>query len=174
MNKLFEIAIVVIVVLVAVFVVFFFWVGRHPDPPSIIFVGMTNNPTRQMSPTRVEVSGDATGPCALFLVTNAVGNQYVWFKTTAVEQKTKTGWQPYVPGGGPWTGIGGMLWQPGYGCLIAVSWPPGLPTNATWRLELSYGADPSSYGILINQRLGRNIFGGGKPAGIIPSPEVSQ
>jgi hypothetical protein len=135
---------------------------------------MTNNPTPQMTPIRVAVTQDATGLCALFLVTNISAKQYIWFKTASVEQKTEAGWKPFVPKGGPWTGVEGQLWSPGYGCLIAVGWPPGLATNATWRLQMRYGRDPSTLGIIINQKTGREFFPRGKAEWTIISSEVNR
>ena len=34
-------------------------------------------------------------------------------------------------------------WPPGFGCFYAVPWPPGIPTNASWRLRVRYGPAPS-------------------------------
>jgi hypothetical protein len=141
---------------------------------SVMFVGMTNNPMRQMTPTRVEVTQGATGFCALFWVTNITAKQFVWFKTASIEQRTEAGWEPLVPSGGSWSGVEGSLWSPRYGCLIAVGWPPGLATNATWRLQVRYGRDPSTFGLIVNQKTGREFFKSGKEEATIPSDEVTQ
>jgi hypothetical protein len=147
--------------------------GARTVAPSVVFVGMTNNPTRQMTPTRIEVCQGATGMCALFWVTNFTANEWVWFKTVSVEQKTASGWQRFSPSSSLWMGIEGSLWGPGYGCLVAVGWPPGLSTNAVWRLELSYGRDTSSSATDINQNTDRSIFKSGSQESTFTSSEVS-
>jgi hypothetical protein len=143
-----------------------------PQKLSALFIGMTNNATRTMGPPRIEVSGGASGAFALFLVTNTTRHDFLWFKTAAVEQKTPAGWQPFMPTGLAWSGPQGNLWSPGYGCLFGVDWPPGLPTNACWRLQLTYGRDPGALGILINQKSGREFFHSGKAENTIPSSEA--
>jgi hypothetical protein len=157
---------------------YLFWSSVYAVAPatklSVVFVGMTNSPMRQMTPTRLEVCQGATGLCAKFWVTNIATKQFIWFKTVSIEQKTDAGWQSFVPSGGPWSGVEGSLWQPGYGCLYAVGWPPGLATNATWRLQVLYGRDPSEFGIVVNQKIGRDIFPSGKGELTIPSSEVKQ
>jgi hypothetical protein len=127
-----------------------------------------------MTPTRIELCQGATGLCAMFRVANITSNQFIWFKTASVEQKTETGWRPFVPSKGSWSGIEGLLWRPGYACLVAVGWPPGLSTNASWRLQVSYGRDPSTFGILVNQKLERDIFKSGREESTVSSSEVSQ
>jgi hypothetical protein len=124
-----------------------------------------------MKPTRVEVCLGATGLCALFGVTNIAPKEFIWFKASVVEQRTETGWQPFVPNGA-WSGVEGSVWQPGYGCLYAVGWPPGLSTNATWRLRVAYGREPSLLGTLINQKLGWEIFKRGRQESTVISSEV--
>jgi hypothetical protein len=145
-----------------------------PTKLSVVFVGMTNNPARQMTPKRIELCQGATGLCAMFLVSNAAPKQSFWFKTDSIEQKTPTGWQPFVPSAGGWSGVEGSRWTPGYGCLYAVGWPPGLPTNATWRLQIGYGRDPSILQLVVNKKLGWELFRSGKKQSIIPSSEVIQ
>lgn len=166
------------VALVLLIVAYFLWSGVHAGLPttklSVVFVGMTNNPTRQMTPTRVEVTQGSTGLCALFWVTNIAAKEFIWFKTASVEQKTEAGWKPFVPSGGSWSGVEGSLWGPRYGCLIAVGWPPGLATNSTWRLQVRYGRDSSTVGIIVNQKTGQEIFTSGKEESTIPSSEVNQ
>ena len=170
--------IAVLAVLALFLMAYLFWSGIHVSAPttklSVVFVGITNSPTRTMTPTRIEVCQGATGLCAMFWVTNIDARQTIWFKTTSVEQKTEAGWRPFVPSGGAWSGIEGSLWQAGYGCFYAVGWPPGLPTNATWRLQVSYGRDPSNFGIIVNQETGRNIFPSGKKESTISSSQVNQ
>jgi hypothetical protein len=141
---------------------------------SVLFVGMTNNPIRTMGPPRVEVCGGAAGYCALFLVTNTSPKQCLWFKTGFVEQKTAGGWKRLALGTNAWSGIAGSLWTPAYGCLVAVGWPPGLPSNACWRLGMDYGAEPSGLARLVNARLGWDLFHSGKKENALYSSEVSQ
>jgi hypothetical protein len=145
----------------------------QPQKLAVLFSGMTNNVTRTMGPPRIEVCAGASGACALFLVTNLTRQQFLWFKTTSVERKTAMGWERFTPTDQSWSGPEGSLWIPGYGCFIAVGWPPGLPTNACWRLQLSYGKDPSALGILVNQKSGREFFHSTKAENTIPSSEVS-
>lgn len=164
-------------VLCLLLVVYLFWSGAGSGPPpklSVVFLGMTNNPTRQMTPTRVEVCQGATGLCAIFRVVNTASNKFIWFKAASVEQKTETGWQPFVPNSGSWSGVEGSVWQPGYGCLYAVAWPPGLSTNASWRFRVPYGREPSALATIINQKLGREIFKSGRQESTVTSSEVKQ
>ena len=152
------------------------YVGPPTTKLSVEFVGMTNSPMPQTTPIRVVVTKDATGLCALFFVTNISTKQFIWFETASVEQKTETGWKPFVPIGGSWTGIEGRVWSPGSGCLVAVAWPPGLATDATWRLQMSYGRDTSTFGQPINQNMNvRELYPSEKKAEeTIPSSEVHQ
>jgi len=154
------------------------WSGSRPVPVATIlsvgFVGLTNGPARQMKPTRIEVCQGATGLCAMFSVRDVSSNHWIWFKTASIEQKTSAGWQRFLPNGTSWSGVEGGYWSPGYGCLFAVGWPPGLPTNTTWRLRVSYGREPSRLGMVVNQKLGREIFHSGPEEAVISSEEVSQ
>ncbi len=120
--------------------------GRNVQPQklAVLFTGITNSVTRTMGPPRIEVCGGSSGACALFLVTNLTSGQYLWFKTAWVERKAKTGWERFTPTNQAWSGPEGSLWAPGYGCFFAVGWPAGLPTNACWRLQVSYGKEPLS------------------------------
>jgi len=154
------------------------WGSSRPAPAAtslaVGFAGMTNGPARQMTPTRIEVCQGATGLCAMFSVRDVSSNRWIWFKTASIEQKTPTGWQTFSPNGTSWSGVNGGYWSPGYGCLFAVGWPPGLPTNAKWRLRVSYGREPSRLGMVLNQKLGREIFHSGREEAVISSEEVNQ
>jgi hypothetical protein len=117
--------------------------------------------------------------CALFLVTNVTARDLLWFNTPFAEQKLGGEWKPLVRGANAWSGVEGRLWTPGYGCFMAVGWPPGLDTNACWRLRVSFGRDPSLLRILINQKfaqplLGRELFRSGNAENMISSSEVSR
>ena len=162
-----------------------FWLSRSSPKSAartklaVIFVGMTNNPIRTMGPPRVEVCEGATGLCALFLVTNISGNECLWFKTAFAEQKAGGEWKQFVPGTNAWSGVAGSLWMPAYDCFMAVGWPAGLPSNASWRLQVSYGRDPSMLRTLINQKfgqpvLGRELFHSGKQENMVGSSEVKR
>jgi hypothetical protein len=143
-----------------------------PNKLAVTFIGLTKNPTRTMGPPRIAVCGGATGLCALFLVTNMTSNEFLWFKTPFAEQKIAGEWKEISHELNGWRGIEGGLWSPSYGCLIAVGWPPGLPTNATWRLRVAYGREASGLRLYINHRLRREIFHGSKEENFVSSSEV--
>ncbi len=155
------------------------WWGRTPGGPSttklaVVFVGLTNNPTAAVTPARVELCRGATGLCAVFLVTNITKSKRIWFETSGVERRTDSGWQPLAPDPSSWSGVAGSVWTPEYGCLYAVGWPPGVSTNASWRLQMRYGLEPPDVGLAINQVLGRNVVPRGKVVQAVPSSEVKQ
>ncbi|HEU0011600.1 MAG TPA: hypothetical protein VFT34_17420 [Verrucomicrobiae bacterium] len=166
--------------------VYLFWAGARTSPTSgklklaVAFVCLTNSPPRQMVPTRIALSErGATGLCAMFVVTNVGGTKFwkdaaVWFETASVEQKTAAGWQPVPQDSQYWSGIEGRVWTPGYGCLYAVGWPPGVPTNAAWRLLLRYGREASAMWTVANDKLGHGLLPKGKEEQTIPSSEVTQ
>lgn len=164
--------------LVLILVALWSWGGARANASapklSVVFVGITNNPVRQMTPTRIELCPGATGLCAMFLVSNASPKQSFWFKTDSIEQKTAAGWQPFTPSGGVWTGVEGSVWTPGYGCIFAVGWPPGLSTNATWRLQMGYGKDLSILQLVMNKKIGVELFRSSKNQSSFPSSEVIQ
>ena len=161
--------------------------GRSTMNLSVQFIGMTNITAADASmqiiwitnstagqTLPIPVSGEgATGRCALFWVTNITAH-HIWFQTTSVEQKTETGWQAFIPSHRSWSGVGGSQWLPRSGRVQAVGWPPGLPTNASWRLRVRYGRDPSLLGMMINQKAGRVIFHSGTARTLIASSEVKQ
>ncbi len=59
-----------------------------------------------------------------------------------------------------------------YGCTYAVGWPPGLDTNAVWRLQVRCGKDRSSLQLWINSLLVRQIFRNSKEFVTLTSTEV--
>ncbi|WP_150107626.1 hypothetical protein [Pedosphaera parvula] len=127
---------------------------RLPNDLSVVFVGFTNNPTGTFRPIRVIIPPTgATGLCALFRVGNVGSNRFIAFETIAGEQKTERGWEPFQV-----SGVGGSVWTPGYSCLYAVPWPTGVPTNATWRLQLRWNREASRWGKAINLKLRRELF----------------
>jgi hypothetical protein len=139
--------------------------GSEPPELSVDFVGFTNNPVETMTPVRVCVAQGTTGFCALFRVTNHDSTHFAKFDTAGLEVNNGHGWEP-SPSPGPLFGVGGDRWQPGYGCLCAVGWPPGVSTNAAWRLQISVAHeliswDKTRWGIRdrINWLLHREVFG---------------
>lgn len=155
-----------------------FWCGLRKGSASprlsVAFVGVTNNPAPLMSPSRISLAQGATGLCAMFEVANIGKHGWIWFDTTSVEQKTDTGWKRVETAGTPWSGVEGGRWTPGYDCLIAVGWPPGVATNSTWRLQVRYGPEPSVVGIVANELVGRTLFLRGEEEGTVASSEVKQ
>ena len=151
------------VVLILLLLAYMWWLTRSSNVSSksdlsVVFVGFTNNPQHSMQPVRVEVCQGATGVCALFRVTNMSTNSYIRFDTSSVERKDERGWAQFAPVGS-WAGVGGSVWSPGYSCLYAVAWPPGLATNTAWRLQLSVAHEPSGLREFVNRKLGREVFG---------------
>jgi hypothetical protein len=144
----------------------------RPRSVSVNFVCLTNNPVRAFtSPAgRFEVAMGATNLCAVFWFTNASAAS-VWFKTDCAERKVDGKWVECARPGGQWNGLEGGMWTKGSGCLYAVGWPPGGPTNATWRLRVRCGNDLSVFKIVVNQKLGA-IFSPSKSFDIFPSGEV--
>jgi hypothetical protein len=110
--------------------------GQGPDL-SVTFIGLTNNPVSQLRPYRLIVQGSATGTYALFNLKNANHLRSIGFETVGVEELTTNGWVASHPAL-PWQGIKGAVWLPGSGAVWAIGWPPGLASNATWRLTLRW------------------------------------
>lgn len=126
---------------------------------SVVFVGFTNNPQMTMEPVRVNVTEGANGLCALFSIANTRTDELlIQFKTASVEWNDGRGWSRFVPTA-RWAGPEGSLWQPGYSCLYAVAWPPGLSTNSAWRLLMSFALEPSGLRLSVNKKLKRELFG---------------
>lgn len=125
---------------------------------AVVFLGFTNNPQHTMQPVRVEVVPGAIGDCALFRVTNLSSNQHIRFDTSSVEWRDERGWTPFTPIAA-WAGVGGAVWSPGYSCLYAVAWPPGLVTNQVWRMRVSVAHEPDGLREFVNRKLGREVFG---------------
>ena len=117
-------------------------VRRDPPLVSVQFVGLTNNPVGRPppSPSRLAVCRGATNLCALFWFTNKEVS-CVSFDTECAEQKVAGKWIPFAKPSANWSGVEGGLWTKGSGCLYAVGWPPGLATNAVWRLRVRYRND---------------------------------
>jgi hypothetical protein len=146
--------------------------AKRPQSVSVSFVCLTNNPVATFSSPigRVAVAMGATNLCAVFWFTNA-GAASVWFTTDCAERKVDGKWVECARPSGQWNGLEGGMWTKGSGCLYAVGWPPGLPANATWRLQIRCGNDLSAFKSIINQKFGA-VFGPSKSFGIFPSGEV--
>jgi hypothetical protein len=146
--------------------------ANRPRPISVGFVSLTNNPVATLASAkpRLAMAQGATNLCAVFWFTNAHAAS-VWFKTDCAEQKIGGKWVECARPSSQWNGVEGGLWRKGSGCLYAVGWPPGLPTNATWRLKVRYGNDLSVFKIIMNQKFGA-VFHSSESFGIFPSGEV--
>jgi len=190
------VAFLAVALLLAVFSLLPVLRNNRPAPCglSVVFVGMTNDPVGQMSPIRIAVPVNATGLCALLMVTNTGTNGSFRFCTASVERATKQGWEQYdltnawlhelLPigqrlavaesraGGTAWRGIDGWEWSPRYGCLFAVAWPPGLPTNSAWRMRLRCAREPAGLRGLINRELAREVFPPGRECAVYSSEVV--
>jgi hypothetical protein len=143
-----------------------------PPPVSVVFTELMNDPVARMAPARVAVGAGATGLCAMFWVTNTSTDKYCWIRTAGVETQGPGGWQERRQIDVSWYGVMVSMWRPGYGCLVAVGWPPGIPTNECWRLKLIYGEDPSLGKSAINQKLGWVLFHPSDELGRFASSEV--
>ncbi len=124
---------------------------------------------------RSTVLNGITGLCAIFAITNCSQDASVGFDTCAVEQKTEGEWRrievpPYASrvtqkrrlGGTPWFGIASEdvnhVYPPGTCWNYVVAWPPGVPTNATWRLQLRYWRRASPKAMKVDDTLGIDVF----------------
>jgi hypothetical protein len=159
---------------VVVLVGLLYWLLGGKHPPSVEFVSLTNNPVSipPSASARLILSEGATNLCALFWFTNSNAAS-VWFKTECAEQKVGGKWIECARPSARWNGVGGGLWFKGSGCLYAVGWPPGLPTNAIWRLQVRYGNDLSLSKLIMNRRLRFMLFRPSQSFDIFPSTEVT-
>jgi hypothetical protein len=171
-----------------------FWLSGgfqgFPQPPRLAvgFVTVESDPFfhPMRGPT---VLNGAAGLCAIFAVTNAGKDTSVWFDTCAVEQNVGTEWRrtPVLPyalrvteipriGETPWVGITSDSvnnnYPPGTAWYYVVEWPPGVPTNACWRLELRYGAQPSPKAQKLDDALGVRLFSKRGRGETLLTPEV--
>jgi len=70
--------------------------------------------------------------------------------------------------------------RPGGTCGFVVEWPPGVPTNANWRLQLRYGRAPSAFTKKMGDmfdftgKLGSRLFNQRRVEGTMATPEVRQ
>jgi hypothetical protein len=124
---------------------------------SVVFLYLTNNPKAALNPVRIAVPQNVAGLCALFRVTSICSNTPILYDTLFVEKREGHRWTKFAPPG-PSTRMAGLDWMPGYSCLVALSWPPGLPTNTSWRLQLTVAREPPGFAEYINRRLHRELF----------------
>jgi hypothetical protein len=138
-----------------------------------------------------------TGLCAVFAVTNVAKDASIWFNTYALEVKVGAEWRrtvlpPYHTRVDdelrawrkPWFLIDSEdiydVCPPGRAWYYAVAWPPNVPTNGTWRLELRYGIAPSALTVKLNDAfdftgtLGSVLFNKHRVQGTLLTPEVKQ
>ena len=156
----------------------------------VVLLAVERDPTHH-PPERSTVLNGITGLCAIFAVTNSSEEASLWFDTCAVEQKTEGGWRrtevaPYElrvirkpgVGGTPWNGIASddvnHVYPPGTCWNYVVAWPPGVPTNATWRLELRYWRRASPRAMKLDDRFGVELFARRGRGQTILTPEVRQ
>ncbi len=140
---------------------------------------------------RATVLNGITGLSAIFAITNDSQDASVCFDTCAIEQKSQGEWQrtevpPYDSrvtqkrrvGGTPWVGIASEdvnhVYPPGTCWNYVVEWPPGVPTNATWRLQLRYWRRASPTAMKLDDKLGIDLFPRRGRAQTISTPEVRQ
>jgi hypothetical protein len=121
------------------------------------FVGLTNSPVRSMQPVRLEVVRGGSGVHAVFRVGNMSSNYFIRFWSITVEKNENGKWTDAGQAFGI-NGLNGSRWSPGYSCLYAYPWPPGLPTNSTWRLQLVAGRERSGWSKYVNDKWRRDIF----------------
>lgn len=150
---------------------------------------VTDDPMHRRAERSTVLNG-ITGLSAIFAVTNGSQDASLYFDTCAVEQKIQGEWQrtevpPYESrvrqkrgvGAPPWSGIasddvGG--YPPGTCWNYVVAWPPGVPTNATWRLQLRYWRCASPTAMKLDDELGIDLFPRRRSGQTILTPEVRQ
>jgi hypothetical protein len=78
----------------------------------------------------------------------------------------------------PWCAIASddvnHVYPPGTCWNYVVAWPPGVPTNASWRLQLRYGRWASPKALKLNDALGMDLFPRRGNGQAIFTPEVRQ
>jgi hypothetical protein len=164
--------------------------AAKPVRLEVLFLAVVEDPTHR-PPERPTVLNGITGLSAIFAITNGSQDASVWFDTCAIEQKIQGEWQwtevpPYESrvsqkrgaGGTPWSGIASAdvnhVYPPGTCWNYVVAWPPGVPTNASWRLQLRYWRRASPTAMKLDDKLGVNLFARRGRGQTILTPEVSQ
>lgn len=163
-----------------------FMIASESPRLAITLIGVETDPGSRRPVRGPTIVNGATGLCAVFFVTNTGMDGPIWFDTSAVEQREGTDWKripvpPYATraerrtaGYKTWQGIAGESWPPGTGWYMLVEWPPDVPTNALWRLELHCGPEPSERAKKWDERIGFDLFARRKARQIIYAPEVRQ
>jgi hypothetical protein len=132
--------------------------GAQPVGLSVTFVGLTNNPVAELKRYGLLVPATAKGRCALFRFQNEGRARSIAWEIVGVEELTAQGWKVFRPNARWEGGYAGMKWPPGSSGLQAIGWPPGLPTNGTWRLSLRWGPEFIAPAKVINYWAGKPIF----------------
>lgn len=88
------------------------------------FTGLTNDPVWAL--WRLSVAGNGKGLYAIFAVTNSSTNQFIRFKTIAVERRNGSDWQEFEPSGE------GEEWKAVFGPPVLASTVP-LPGRRACR-----------------------------------------
>jgi hypothetical protein len=147
----------------------------RPNDLSVVFVGLTNDPQKTMTPPRLAVISNGHGLHAVFAITNRSTDHYLQFGIDRIEKQVGDAWVEH-PAGQTSVALG-MRWLPGYGCAYAIPWPPGLPAETPWRVNMWVKREPGLHLGLVNQWLHREIF---RPYGrhsstssVVPSLAVS-
>lgn len=163
-------------------------IGSAPTRLAVVFVNVQNDPVSH-PPKGPTVLHGGLGLCAIFAVTNVGTDASMWFRTSAVEHRVGEEWRrnPVPPyrsrvvdqlrtGGKPWFLIDSDdvndVFPPGRGWYYAVPWPPDVPTNAVWRLELRYGRLPSPRARKVDDQLGVRLFARRGQGRTLVTPEV--
>lgn len=161
-----------------------------PARLAVGFVGVEDDPVSRPARGPTVLNG-VTGLCAIFAVTNVGKDASIWFDTCAVEQRVGAKWrriavppyatrvdEPMRSGGKPWFGITSdgvnNVYPPGTSWYYAVAWPPDVPTNASWRLQLRYGRSPSWLAKKIDATLGLEVFTKRRTGQTISTSEVKR
>jgi hypothetical protein len=161
-----------------------------PAKLAVVLVGVERDPVSHPPKGRTVLNG-GTGLCAIFAITNIGKDASIWFDTCAVEQKVGAEWRrfavhPYASrvveqiraGGKPQFWIASdevnNVYPPGTGWFYVVPWPPDVPTNTSWRLQLRYGRAPSPVARKLDDTLGLSFFAKRKKGQTITTAEVRQ
>ena len=113
----------------------------------------------------------------MFWVTNSGprNETTLWFDTARIEQKIDGQWRAFSDSSAfdsAWRGVEGTAWFGDYGCFFVVGRPPGLQTNVGWRLQLRSGQDRSVRQLVLQEKLGREVFKRNEEYNVILSSEV--
>ncbi len=154
-------------------------------------VGVENDPISH-PPNGPTVLHGGRDLCAVFAVTNISKRDAILFNTCAVEQRVGQEWRrtlvaaylARVLAQKPWLLIDSDdvndVYPPGRAWYYVVPWPPNIPTNATWRLQLRYGGAPSAFTKKMSStfdftgEVGSTLFNMRRATGTLVTPGVRQ